>query len=212
MTTLRVIEIYPSIQGESTRAGLPCTFVRLAGCPLRCRWCDTVYSFSGGDPMTIDEITDEIDGHGIGLIELTGGEPLAQPGAPELLRVLCDRYSQVLLETSGSFPIEDLDPRVGVIMDVKAPGSGEESRNLWQNLEHLKAGDELKIVISDRTDYDWAREVVEKHQPEVPVLFSPVFGELEPSQLSEWLLADRLAVRMQLQQHKYIWDPEARRT
>ncbi|HIO65680.1 MAG TPA: radical SAM protein [Planctomycetes bacterium] len=212
MTTLRVIEIYPSIQGESTRAGLPCTFVRLAGCPLRCRWCDTVYSFSGGEPMTIDEITDEIDGHGIGLIELTGGEPLAQPGAPELLRVLCDRYSQVLLETSGSFPIEELDPRVGVIMDMKAPGSGEESRNLWQNLEHLKAGDELKIVISDRTDYDWAREVVEKHRPEVPVLFSPVFGELEPSQLSEWMLADRLAVRMQLQQHKYIWDPEARRT
>jgi len=212
VTTLRVIEIYPSIQGESTRAGLPCTFVRLAGCPLRCRWCDTVYSFSGGEPMTIDEITDEIDGHGIGLIELTGGEPLAQPGAPELLRVLCDRYSQVLLETSGSFPIEELDPRVGVIMDMKAPGSGEESRNLWQNLEHLKAGDELKIVISDRTDYDWAREVVEKHRPEVPVLFSPVFGELEPSQLSEWMLADRLAVRMQLQQHKYIWDPEARRT
>ncbi|MGE4613592.1 MAG: radical SAM protein [Planctomycetota bacterium] len=212
MTTLRVIEIYASIQGESTRAGLPCTFVRLAGCPLRCRWCDTVYSFSGGEPMTIDEITDEIDGHGIGLIELTGGEPLAQPGAPELLRVLCDRYSQVLLETSGSFPIEELDPRVGVIMDMKAPGSGEESRNLWQNLEHLKAGDELKIVISDRTDYDWAREVVEKHRPEVPVLFSPVFGELEPSQLSEWMLADRLAVRMQLQQHKYIWDPEARRT
>ncbi len=212
MTTLRVIEIYASIQGESTRAGLPCTFVRLAGCPLRCRWCDTVYSFSGGEPMTIDEITDEIDGHGIGLIELTGGEPLAQPGAPELLRVLCDRYSQVLLETSGSFPIEELDPRVGVIMDMKAPGSGEESRNLWQNLEHLKAGDELKIVISDRTDYDWAREVVETHRPEVPVLFSPVFGELEPSQLSEWMLADRLAVRMQLQQHKYIWDPEARRT
>jgi len=212
VTTLRVIEIYASIQGESTRAGLPCIFVRLAGCPLRCRWCDTVYSFSGGEPMTIDEITDEIDGHGIGLIELTGGEPLAQPGAPELLRVLCDRYSQVLLETSGSFPIEELDPRVGVIMDMKAPGSGEESRNLWQNLEHLKAGDELKIVISDRTDYDWAREVVEKHRPEVPVLFSPVFGELEPSQLSEWMLADRLAVRMQLQQHKYIWDPEARRT
>jgi len=212
VTTLRVIEIYASIQGESTRAGLPCTFVRLAGCPLRCRWCDTVYSFSGGEPMTIDEITDEIDGHGIGLIELTGGEPLAQPGAPELLRVLCDRYSQVLLETSGSFPIEELDPRVGVIMDMKAPGSGEESRNLWQNLEHLKAGDELKIVISDRTDYDWAREVVETHRPEVPVLFSPVFGELEPSQLSEWMLADRLAVRMQLQQHKYIWDPEARRT
>ena len=212
MTTLRVIEIYASIQGESTRAGLPCTFVRLAGCPLRCRWCDTVYSFSGSEPMSIDEITDEIDGHGIGLIELTGGEPLAQPGAPELLRVLCDRYSQVLLETSGSFPIEELDPRVGVIMDMKAPGSGEESRNLWQNLEHLKAGDELKIVISDRTDYDWAREVVEKHRPEVPVLFSPVFGELEPSQLSEWMLADRLAVRMQLQQHKYIWDPEARRT
>jgi len=212
VTTLRVIEIYASIQGESTRAGLPCTFVRLAGCPLRCRWCDTVYSFSGGEPMTIDEITDEIDGHGIGLIELTGGEPLAQPGAPELLGVRCDRYSQVLLETSGSFPIEELDPRVGVIMDMKAPGSGEESRNLWQNLEHLKVGDELKIVISDRTDYDWAREVVEKHRPEVPVLFSPVFGELEPSQLSEWMLADRLAVRMQLQQHKYIWDPEARRT
>ena len=212
MTTLRIVEIYRSIQGESTRAGLPCTFVRLAGCPLRCRWCDTVYSFKGGEELSFDSIFQQIDAYGIGLIEVTGGEPLAQPKTPELLLALCDRYDEVLLETSGSFPVEDLDPRVGVIMDLKAPGSGEESRNLWSNLEHLKDGDELKIVIADRTDYQWAKAVIEEHSPQVPILFSPVFGELEPAELSDWILSDRLAVRMQLQQHKYIWEPEARRT
>ncbi|MGE4619536.1 MAG: radical SAM protein [Planctomycetota bacterium] len=212
MTDLRVVEIYPSIQGESTRAGLPCTFVRLAGCPLRCRWCDTVYSFKGGDSMSIESIIEAIDEYGIGLIEVTGGEPLAQPGAAELLATLCQRYDEVLLETSGSFPIADLDRRVGVILDLKAPGSGEEGRNLWENLTHLKSGDELKIVIADRTDYEWAREVYRKHQPTVPMLFSPVFAEMEPAQLSQWIIEDQLPVRMQLQQHKYIWDPEARRT
>ena len=212
MTDLRVIEIYPSIQGESTRAGLPCTFVRLAGCPLRCRWCDTVYSFTGGESMSIEAIIEQVAAAGIGLVEVTGGEPLAQPGAPELLTRLCDQFDQVLLETSGSFPVEDLDPRVGVILDLKAPGSGEESRNLWDNLPRLKDGDELKIVIADRTDYEWACNVYREHRPTVPMLFSPVFGELEPAQLSAWLIEDQLPVRMQLQQHKYIWDPEARRT
>ena len=145
-------------------------------------------------------------------IEVTGGEPLAQPGAPELLTRLCDHFDEVLLETSGSFPIADLDPRVAVILDLKAPGSGEEGRNLWDNLPHLKSGDELKIVIADRTDYEWARDVYRAHRPTVPTLFSPVFDEMEPAQLSQWLIEDQLPVRMQLQQHKYIWDPEARRT
>ncbi|MEE2855869.1 MAG: radical SAM protein [Planctomycetota bacterium] len=212
MTDLRVIEIYPSIQGESTRAGLPCTFVRLAGCPLRCRWCDTVYSFTGGEMMSIEAIIEQVAETRIGLIEVTGGEPLAQPGTPQLLTSLCDQFDEVLLETSGSFPIADLDPRVGVILDLKAPGSGEESRNLWDNLPHLKSGDELKIVIADRTDYEWARDVYREHRPTVPTLFSPVFDEMEPAQLSQWLIEDQLPVRMQLQQHKYIWDPEARRT
>jgi len=211
LTDLRIIEIYPSIQGESTRAGLPCTFVRLAGCPLRCRWCDTVYSFTGGESMSIEAIIELVAETGIGLIEVTGGEPLAQPGAPELLTSLCDHFDEVLLETSGSFPIADLDPRVAVILDLKAPGSGEEGRNLWDNLPHLKSGDELKIVIADRTDYEWARDVYQQHQPTVPTLFSPVFGELEPAQLSQWIIEDRLPVRLHLQQHKYIWEPEARR-
>ena len=162
--------------------------------------------------MTFEEIVEEVDGEGIGLIEVTGGEPLAQPEAPSLLQLLCDRYDEVLLETSGSFPIADLDPRIGIILDLKAPGSGEEERNLWENLPHLKSGDELKIVIADETDYRWAREVVERYSPAVPVLFSPVFGELEPAQLASWIVKDRLNVRLQLQQHKYIWDPEARRT
>jgi len=207
---LRVVEIYPSIQGESTRAGLPCVFIRLAGCPLRCRWCDTVYSFKGGDEMSLDEICAAAAEPGIELVEVTGGEPLAQGEAPELLKMLCDRFGEVLLETSGAFPIADLDPRVGVIMDLKAPGSGEEDRNLLENLDHLKIGDELKLVLADREDYLWAKNLIQSNEIPVPILFSPVHGELDPAQLSDWMLQDKLQVRLHLQQHKFIWDPAER--
>ena len=207
---MRVVEIYPSIQGESTRAGIPCVFIRLAGCPLRCRWCDTVYSFKGGDEMSLEEICEATAAHGIDLVELTGGEPLAQPDAGPLLAMLCDRFGEVLLETSGAYPIEDLDPRVGVIMDLKAPGSGEEGRNLLENLDHLKDGDELKLVLADRDDYLWAKNLIQTHEITVPILFSPVHGELEAALLSEWILEDRLPVRLHLQQHKFIWDPQER--
>ena len=207
---MRVVEIYPSIQGESTRAGIPCVFIRLAGCPLRCRWCDTVYSFKGGEEMSLEEICNAAAAPGIDLIELTGGEPLAHQEAPKLLQMLCDRFGEVLLETSGAYPVGELDPRVGIIMDLKAPGSGEESRNLLENLDHLKSGDELKLVLADKEDYLWAKKLVQSHQIEVPILFSPVHGELDAALLSEWILEDRLQVRLHLQQHKFIWDPQER--
>ena len=210
MSSVRVTEIYLSIQGESTRAGRPCVFLRLAGCPLRCRWCDTTYAFSEGTSMEIEEAVSTALEHGIDLIEVTGGEPLAQPAAGELLERLCDNFSEVLLETSGAYPIEALDRRVSVILDMKAPGSGETKRNIVDNISHLRHGDELKIVIADRRDYEWAKALLEEHSPAVPVHFSPVHGEMEPRQLADWILADRLTARLQLQQHKYIWDPEAR--
>lgn len=160
--------------------------------------------------MSLEEICDVTAEYGIDLVELTGGEPLAQPEAGSLLTMLCDRFGEVLLETSGAYPIADLDPRVGIIMDLKAPGSGEEGRNLLENLDHLKNGDELKLVLADRTDYLWAKKLVENHQFHVPVLFSPVHGELEAAQLAEWILEDHLKVRLHLQQHKFIWDPQER--
>ncbi|NCG13691.1 MAG: radical SAM protein [Planctomycetia bacterium] len=207
---MRVVEIYPSIQGESTKAVVPCVFVRLAGCPLRCRWCDTVYSFKGGEAMTLDEICVSATEHGLGMVELTGGEPLAHEEAWPLLQMLCDRFDEVLLETSGSYPIENIDPRVSVIMDLKAPGSGEEDRNLMENLTVLKPGDEVKIVLADRNDYEWACQTIQNHEIKVPVLFSPVHGELDPAILAEWIIQDRIPVRLHLQQHKYIWDPAER--
>lgn len=208
--SVRITEIYPSIQGESTHAGRPCVFVRLTGCPLRCVWCDTAYAFTGGTHRSIEDVVAETLSHGIGLVEVTGGEPLAQRTAPALLAALADACDEVLLETSGSEPIEHLDPRVRVILDVKAPGSGEEPRNRLENLAHLKPGDELKIVLADRADYEWARAFLAEHAPEVPVHLSPVHGALDPRTLAEWIVEDRLTARLQLQQHKYIWDPEAR--
>ncbi len=212
MTSLRVTEIYPSIQGESNHAGRPCVFVRLTGCPLRCAWCDTEYAFHGGNKKSLTEILEEATCLGLDLVEVTGGEPLAQKATPELLARLADRFSEVLLETSGALPIAGLDPRVRIILDLKAPGSGEEARNHWENLEHLKLGDEIKIVIADRADYSWGRRVLaERSIPrEIPVHFSPVHGVLHPRELAAWLLEDRLRVRLQLQQHKYIWGAEAR--
>ena len=208
--TVRVSEIYPSIQGESTHAGRPCVFVRLTGCPLRCTWCDTAYAFTGGTHRAIDEIVAEARSFGIDLVELTGGEPLAQKTAIPLLAALCEAFDEVLLETSGSEPIEEIDPRVQRIVDLKAPGSGECEKKRFENLRDLREGDEVKIVLADRDDYEWARAIVAEHAIEVPVHFSPVHGVLSPKTLAEWIVEDRLTARLQLQQHKYVWDPEAR--
>ncbi len=212
MTTVKVSEIYPSVQGESVWAGWPCVFIRLTGCPLRCRWCDTEYAFTGGERREIDDVVREASSHGLRRVELTGGEPLAQAGAPELLEKLCEAFETVLLETAGSHPIEGLDPRVHVILDLKAPGSGEDGRNLWANLDHLASNDEVKIVLADRADYDWAKDVVATRPipAGLPIHFSPVHGELDPRELVDWLIEDRLDVHLQLQQHKFIWDPETK--
>jgi 7-carboxy-7-deazaguanine synthase len=208
---LRVTEIFHSIQGESSAAGRPCVFVRLTGCPLRCVWCDTAYAFTGGRTMTIAEILAAVEAIGGPLVEVTGGEPLAQRACPELLRALCDRGHEVLLETSGAFPIRDVDPRVRIVMDWKCPGSGESERNLEANPTELKAGDEVKLVLSSRADYEWARELVRAGRfGERSILVSPVWGAVEPRDLAAWVLADHLQVRFQLQLHKVLFGAEAR--
>lgn len=209
---MRVTEIFYSIQGESSYAGRPCTFVRLTGCPLRCTWCDTDYAFEGGRDMTVAAVLDDVRRYGCSLVELTGGEPLQQPAAFLLLTALCDEGYTVLLETSGAIDVSPVDPRVHIILDVKCPGSGMTDRMNRQNLDRVTAKDEVKFVIQDRTDYDWARTVFTQYDlpARCPVLFSPVFGELEPRRLAEWILADRLPVRFQLQLHKAIWDPSMR--
>lgn len=211
---LRILEIYPSIQGESTWAGLPCVFVRLARCNLRCRWCDTTYSFHGGENWSFERILDDVGATGIQLVEITGGEPLAQKNCGLLCEELLARGYTVLIETSGSLPIEVLPPRVHVIMDIKPPGSGESESNRWENIGHLQAHrDEVKFVISSREDYEWSREVVERYSLANrcrAVLFSPVFGEVEPRDLAEWIMHDRLPVRFQIQLHKILWDPATR--
>ncbi len=209
---MRVTEIFHSIQGESTHAGHPCVFIRLTGCPLRCTWCDTAYAFYGGREMSIEDIVAQTRTFGCDLIELTGGEPLSQPDAPLLLARLCDERFEVLLETSGAINTAVVDRRVRVILDVKCPGSGMSDRMHWPNLDRLSSQDEVKFVIRDRADYEWAREMVRQRDLSAtcPVLFSPVFGELEPRSLAEWVLGDRLRVRFQLQMHKYIWAPDMR--
>jgi 7-carboxy-7-deazaguanine synthase len=207
---LRVTEVFLSLQGESTFAGRPCVFVRLTGCQMRCRWCDTEYAFHGGEWRTRDEILAAVAAYGCPLVELTGGEPLLQPGALPLLAALCDRGHEVLLETGGGLDVSAVDPRVRRIVDVKCPGSGEAAANRWQNLELLRPTDEVKMVIADEADYRWARRVVEERRlaERCPVLFSAVAGELEPRELAEWLLRDRLPVRFQLQLHKLLWGNE----
>ncbi len=210
---LRVTEIFHSIQGESTWAGYPCTFIRLTGCPLRCTWCDTEYSFYGGDKMTLDDLVARCDEIGTNLIEITGGEPLIHRNAFVLTRMLLDRGYTVLIETSGAVDVAPLDARAHKIMDLKCPGSGEESRNLWSNLDHLTERDEIKFVIKDRTDYEWARDVVRnrglaarKEQGKLrEILFSPVWDSVDFRELAEWVLADQLPVRYQIQLHKVIW-------
>ena len=209
---LRITEIFHSIQGESSHAGRPCAFVRLAGCNLRCRWCDSEYTFTGGDHMSVDDVVKQVKSYGCNLVEVTGGEPLAQKEALDLMRRLCDDGLEVLLETSGSIDIAPVDKRVTVILDIKCPCSGEVNENRWENLELLRPTDEVKFVIADRADYEWAREVVVSRDlvRRCPVLFGPVWGALEASSLAEWIVEDKLPVRFQVQLHKYVWSPERR--
>lgn len=211
--TLVVHEIYRSVQGESTFAGLPCTFVRLVGCNLRCAWCDTPQAFYGGARMRRAEVLEKALALSTDLVELTGGEPLLQPGALPLLRELCDAGRTVLLETSGERDVSGVDPRVHRIVDLKPPGSGEARRNRWENLAHLTENDEIKFVLAGRGDYEWMREVVRDRGLETlgpKLLASCVFGALAPRELVAWVLEDGLKVRVQLQMHKVIWDPDAR--
>jgi 7-carboxy-7-deazaguanine synthase len=208
--TLRVSEIFHSIQGESTRAGLPTTFVRLTGCPLRCVWCDTEYAFTGGEAMSVAAIMDRIEAIGCRTVCVTGGEPLAQKASLTLLASLCDAGYSVSLETSGALDISRVPECVSCIVDLKAPGSGETDRNLWTNLDHLTRSDELKLVLASEADYNWAKSVVvTRHLAErCPLLFSPVPGRLDAAQLAGWILRDQLPVRLQLQLHKFIWPGE----
>jgi 7-carboxy-7-deazaguanine synthase len=203
--TLRVTETFVSLQGETSRVGLPTLFIRLSGCPLRCRWCDTPYSFSGGDTTTLAALLARAAESGVRTVCVTGGEPLAQKNCLPLLAALCDAGYSVSLETSGALDIASVDPRVARIVDIKAPGSGEVDKNRWENLPALTAHDEVKFVLADRTDYDWAVGVLREQRIACPVLFSPVADELPPGQLADWILADRLAVRMQVQLHKILW-------
>lgn len=207
---LRVTEIFHSLQGESTRAGLPTVFVRLTGCPLRCVWCDTEYAFAGGESMTVAEVLGRVRSFGCPTVCVTGGEPLAQRACPALLAALCDAGLSVSLETGGALDIGPVDPRVARIVDLKAPDSGEAARNRWENLELLTPRDELKLVLASRADYEWARETLRRHALDrlCPVLFSPVHGRLDPRELAGWILDDRLPVRFQLQLHKLLWGAE----
>jgi len=210
---LTVFEIYASIQGESTHTGLPCVFVRLAACDLRCAWCDTPYAFTGGRKMSIEEVIAAVDALKIKLVELTGGEPLLQAEAPALMERLIERGYTVLLETGGHISIDAVPDEVVTIMDVKCPGSGEASKNCWPNIDQLSQRDEVKFVIADRTDFDFACGIVSKYHLSdrvAAVLFSPVHGVLPPADLAKWMLETGVPARLQLQSHKYIWSPEAR--
>jgi len=215
---LRVTEIFHSIQGESTWAGLPCTFVRLTGCPLRCVWCDTEYSFFGGEKLSVGEILRRVEKIGTRLVEITGGEPLIHRNAFALTVELLEGGFTVLVETSGAVDVSPLDPRAHKIMDLKCPGSGEEEKNLWSNLRHLTERDEVKFVVKDRADYEWSREVIWDRGLDERVkdgslralLISPVWGEVDLQELASWILDDNLPVRLQMQLHKLIWDPDAR--
>ncbi len=209
---MRITEIFHSVQGESTYSGLPCVFVRLTGCPLRCTWCDTEYAFFGGTDRSIDDTLATVRSYGCQLVEVTGGEPLAQPDTATLLRRLCEEGFTVLLETSGAMDTTIVHPAVHIILDVKCPRSGMTERMHWPNVERLRPQDEVKFVIQDRGDYEWAKTILDRFRltDRCPVLISPVFGALNPQQLAEWLLADRLPVRLQLQLHKHIWAADMR--
>ena len=209
---LIITEIYGSIQGESSYAGLPCTFIRLTGCPLRCKWCDTAYGFYGGETMAIAQIMARVKEIGLPLVELTGGEPLAQAACSTLAQSLVEAGYKVLIETSGSEDVSVLPPEVHIIMDLKCPGSKMHERNLWSNLEVLKPTDEIKMVLSDRLDFEWAMEQISSHKlsDRFQVLLSCAFGLLQPKDLADWMVAHQVKARLNLQQHKYIWHPRAK--
>lgn len=207
---LRISEIFLSLQGESRSVGFPTVFIRLTGCPLRCGYCDTTYAFQGGQWMTLDTVLTEVDSHQTRHITVTGGEPLAQKTCIALLNRLCDAGYDVSLETSGALDVSAVDGRVTKVMDLKTPGSGEVEKNYWQNIEHLSARDQVKFVLCDRSDYEWAKQVLEQYQllSRCEILFSPSFGQLEPQTLATWILEDKLQVRFQLQLHKILWGDE----
>jgi len=207
---VRIYEIYDSIQGESTLAGMPCTLIRLAGCPLRCNYCDTPQAlpFNSGKEYSIEQITDKVRQHKRPLTLVSGGEPLAQKSCIPLLSALANISPVLQMETSGSFDISQSDPRVRRILDVKTPGSGEDKRNHWGNFHLLKDGDEIKFVITSYEDYLWAVSILDRYRPVVPVLFSPAWGNIQPSDLAAWILEDHVPARIQLQLHKYIWGAE----
>jgi len=210
---LKINEIYHSIQGESTTAGRPCVFVRLTYCNLRCTYCDTEYAFYEGKDLSVQQVIDDVEKFNCKLVEVTGGEPLVQMDeCLELMKTLCELGYEVMIETGGSLLIKDIDPRVKIIMDLKCPSSGMEKKNLYENLKYLKLTDELKFVIDNRENYDWSVEQVRKYNlpGKCIILFSVVFGELEPVQLINWILEDKLDVRFQLQMHKYIWHPQTK--
>lgn len=210
--TLIINEIFFSIQGESTRIGTPCVFVRLTSCDLRCAWCDTAYAFDEGTKMSVDVIINKVEEYKCKLVEITGGEPLLQPNVHLLMKRLCDAGYDVMIETGGQRDISGIDPRVKRIMDIKCPGSLMEKHNRWENIGTLTTLDEVKFVIADEADYNWAKEVIQKYKltARCTILMSPVFGNIENSTLAELILRDHLHVRFQLQIHKYIWDPATR--
>lgn len=207
---LRITEIFLSLQGESRSVGFPTVFIRLTGCPLRCGYCDTSYAFQGGQWMMLDNILAETAKHQTRHITVTGGEPLAQKLCTDLLTRLCDAGYIVSLETSGALDVSAVDARVIKVMDIKTPGSGEESKNVWQNIEKLTSQDQIKFVLCDRNDYDWAKEILQKYQllSRCEILFSPSFAQLKPQTLAAWILDDKLQVRFQLQLHKILWHDE----
>ncbi len=207
---LRISEIFLSLQGEADAVGWPTVFVRLTGCPLRCNYCDTSYAFTGGESMSIDAVVATVAEHKARHVCVTGGEPLSQKGALELMRRLCDAGYEVSLETSGALDISAVDKRVSRVMDLKTPCSGEAARNRYENIDALTPHDQVKLVIADRNDYEWAVALVQKHQlsERCAVLFSPAFGSIEPRQLAEWIIADHLPVRFQMQLHKLLWGDE----
>ena len=204
---LKIYEIFHSLQGESSRVGLPTAFVRLTGCPMRCVYCDTAYAFTGGSNIEISDILAKVAEYGTKYVTVTGGEPLAQKDCHGLLKDLCDAGYSVSLETGGAIDTSLVDARVSVILDVKTPGSGEVKNNVWGNLAHLKKSDEVKFVLCSREDYEWAKEILASYKiaDKCPVLFSPVYSQVNPTELAEWVLADKLPVRMQVQLHKILW-------
>ncbi len=207
MTLLRITEVFYSLQGESTRVGLPTVFVRLTGCPLRCQYCDTAYAFHGGEKLAIQNILAQVAEYNGRYVCVTGGEPLAQPGCLILLKELCDAGYEVSLETSGALSIADVDPRVMIIMDIKTPGSLESEKNQWTNLDFIKSVDQLKFVLCSQEDYKWSCAMLNQHNllDRVQVLFSPSWGQLDPDVLANWIVEDRIQVRFQLQLHKILW-------